>query len=165
MSKLSLVLAVAFLLVCGGRGHAIEKTVLQSPILAKARTCLDNLIDAGKKSGSETDRSGGIVLVLNQAQKPLHPVLIGTATCLDAAFPKSEVVERFPNAPRTGSKSRIWYAASDGGFIWCASNSLDNDIKSVDVLAGNGPKKAWFAVTVKCDVGDDILGWYTPKAR
>ena len=163
MWKICLSLAVVIICFSANKANALSKNILKSPNLAKARACLNDFTEAGKNGGFQTDRIGGAVLILNETQRPLHPLMVRMAKCLNSALPRHEVVDR---GTRTlGSKSRIWYSVNDDGIIWCASNSLDNSLENVNHLGGSGPKRMWYGVTFKCEIGDDVLGWYTPKAQ
>ena len=164
MTKSFLTLVVVIIGLTSTKANALSRDILNSPFVAKARACVDVLAEAGRTAGFQTDRQGGLVLILNETQRPLHPLMVDMANCLDAALPKHEVVDRTPAAPTLGSKSRIWYSVVGGdGIVWCASNSLNNDLINVNTLGGSGPKRAWYAITFKCDIGDDVLGWYKPK--
>jgi hypothetical protein len=160
MSKAIFSLAMVVLCFSVSEANAQPPKVLQSPYVANARACLKQLYDAGRKARFHTDWQGPVILILNPSQKKIHPLLILAAKCLDAAFPKNEVIEHSV----THAKSRVWYAPPiEEQFVWCASNSTTNKIESVERLGGSGNLRRWFGVTVKCDISPKILGWYFPK--
>ena len=133
--------------------------IVNSPSVLGARKCLDGLAKMGRDANFYTDRDGVYSMVLHPSSKAaLLPLLIASSDCLDEAFPKNEIVEY----PATGVKSRAWYVALEGQYVWCASSSLENNVESIDVLGGNGPKLNWHAVIVKCGIDEKVLGWYDP---
>jgi hypothetical protein len=165
MSKMKVWVALVVIILCldTDKADALSQNILKSPFVAKALACLNDLTEAGRKNNFQTDREGGTVLILNETQSPLHPLMVNMANCLDAALPKNEVVDR--GTGEIGAKSRIWYAVTDDGIVWCASNSLDNNLENVNHLGGYGSQRMWYGVTFKCEIGDDILGWYTPDTQ
>ena len=85
--------AVAFVIICisavcaQAQGDAQKNAVLNSPYLAKAGACMNNMTAAGKSAGFETDRDGGAILIKDpKNEKKLGEILSSTFECLDNAF-------------------------------------------------------------------------------
>jgi len=162
--------AVAFVIICisavcaQAQGDAQKNAVLNSPYLAKAGACMNNMTAAGKSAGFETDRDGGAILIKDpKNEKKLGEILSSTFECLDNAFGMTKKkIDRRPGSGQTGTKSWIWYASVAGMYIWCASDG-DSVPDHVGPLGGNGPKKDWNAIALNCSIGNRILGWYSPE--
>ena len=162
MPRIILLCAIVLACASGGRAEAqtdSQKKILQSSYVTDARKCLSELADAGRKANLYVDRGGVYAMVLDPVRSKLLPLLASAAQCFDTALPKKDIVRN----PQSGQKSRIWYAAIEGQFVWCASSSLTNDADSIDVLGGQGERKSWFGVIVKCGIDHRILGWYVPS--
>ena len=156
MLKASLFLALSLVLVdvC----VAAQNPLAKSPVVIKANACLTDLEAAGKKAGYETTRDNGEIDVLKETQAELLPLLVSAADCMDAAFPKREIVKD----PKTGVAARVWYARVEGQYVWCSTNSLENTADQIDILRGTDPIPKWHALILSCAVGEKILGFYTP---
>ena len=143
---------------------ASEDKAVKSPQVAKARACISDLATAGRNAGVETDQNGGNILLEDPTEKAKLGKLMGDMfSCLDAAFGMTrKKIERFPKNPTAGSRSWIWYVAIDDNYVSCASPG-DATPDAVGYLAGNGPKKDWFAIAFQCTVDKKILGWYKPS--
>jgi hypothetical protein len=164
-----IIFAVAFVIVCfeavnaQAQEEAQKNAVLNSPYLAKAKVCMNDMVSAGKSAGLETDREGGNILILDPTKEAkLGEILDGTFKCLDDAFAmKKEKIDRRPSAEEVGTRSWVWYASVAGLYIWCASDG-DSEPNKVGNLGGRGPKKDWYAIVLECSISDKIKGWYVP---
>ena len=136
-----------------------QPAILQSPSVAKARACMNKLMDDGKNAGFWTDREGGTVLVLNPTRREMLPLLLSMVACFDGAFPKKEIVKN----PDTNVRSRVWYTLVEGNYAWCATDALKDSEADITKLGGYGPRRDWYGVTIACSMGDRILGFHAPK--
>ena len=135
-----------------------QPAVVKAPEVAKARACLARLAEEGKRANLETDRDGPQILILNPTRKELLPLLVSMASCMDDAFQENAIVTH----PATGVRSRVWYVSVDGQYGWCATNSLTNDLESIETLGGHSAKRDWYGVTLSCSIGEKILGFFEP---
>jgi hypothetical protein len=165
------ILAIAALIVAGlsaGSAYAqteAQRKVLQSPSIPKGRACMTNLEAAGTSAGFETFKAAkNHLLVMHPTAEELRPLQKSLYDCLDAAFPKNEVITvpvGTPQPAKPGTKSRVWYDTVEGYYIACASNGYANR-EQIERLGGVGPKSVYFGVQLTCEINDKILGWYKP---
>jgi len=66
-----------------------QPAILQSPSVAKARACMNKLMDDGKNAGFWTDREGGTVLVLNPTRREMLPLLLSMVACFGRTGPSA----------------------------------------------------------------------------
>lgn len=70
----------------------IPPPVLQSQPLAKARTCMSQLVADGRSGNFETDSpSPASVTIMNPSLDKLRPLASKVIQCLNAALPNKEV--------------------------------------------------------------------------
>jgi hypothetical protein len=154
------ILPIVAALTLSSAALAQRPAILDSSAVKKARGCLDNLKANAQKANLYVDRDAGIILVQHStSREALQPLLISMSNCLDDAFDKTtEIVKN----PRTGMPSRIWHVKVDQYYSWCATNSLANELKDIDVLGGRSERRNWPGITFDCSVGEAILGFHKP---
>jgi hypothetical protein len=152
-------IALVCLIVLSWAGNArAQGDDLQSPALAGARGCVDTLVDQARKANFDIERHGVDNLILDPSRDNIQALQQSTTKCLDTAFPKAEIVTR----PGGGVRSRVWYAAADRQYAWCATPAPTDDVNDVQTFGEEGSMKSWFALGLECAVSDRISDWYDP---
>jgi hypothetical protein len=155
MTKFGTVLFLSFIAVSSAQAY--DREALKSPVVKASVKCLNDLAETSRAAGYTTDRAGVESAVYNPSREKIRPLQASAARCMDAAFAKHETLK----TPKAGTQ-RVWYTAAGGGFVWCATNSLGDELKHVERVGGNGEMKNWYAAYFHCGINDRVMDFYSP---
>jgi hypothetical protein len=157
MSRSAFIISIVSFCCVTGDALSQAPAFMQSPVLAKARTCMAQLATDGRNAGLETVGNAGDVAILHSSRSEIKPLADSIIKCLGDAFPKKDVL-----TATDGYRATVWYAKVDDTYIYCVTENSKDVVDNVGVLGGSGPQRKWAGIHYRCGTGSEVGKWGKP---
>ena len=132
--------------------NAVSEPISKSKALSELLSCVNTLVQNGKKANLEAERTGAEVFVVHPTREPLVPLAAEATSCIARVLTKTDIRKH----KTTGLPHRVWWLEAEGDIISCVTPAGENSRDNVSPLGGNGPKRAWQGIYIRCVVGKEV---------